>query len=43
MIQDIGDGVFSNAFSSESVCEGDFLFCYRDEDILLKDNHGIWK
>lgn len=43
MIQDIGEGVFSNAFSSSTVCEGDFLFCYRNEDILLKNNQNVYE
>ena len=41
MIQDIGEGVFSNAFSLEPASEGDLLFCYRGGDILVKgDEHA---
>lgn len=43
MIQDIGEGIFSNAFSVASVCEGDFLFCYQGEDILLKNFNGTYE
>ncbi len=35
MIQDIGEGVFSNAFSLEPAKEGDLLFCFRGNDILV--------
>ena len=43
MIQDIGEGIFSNAFSCAPACEGDFLFCYCGEDILLKDKQGSYE
>lgn len=35
MIQDIGEGVFSNAFSLAPARAGDLLFCYRGDDILV--------
>lgn len=35
MIQDIGEGVFSNAFSLEPAQEGDLLFCFRGNEILV--------
>lgn len=35
MIQDIGEGLFSNAFSLKSPVEGDLLFCFRNDDILV--------
>lgn len=43
MIQDIGEGIFSNAFSVASAWEGDFLFCYRGEGILLKNFNGTYE
>ncbi|MBQ9925779.1 MAG: hypothetical protein IJO51_07135 [Clostridia bacterium] len=36
MIQDIGEGVFSNAFTTEPPYEGAPLYCYRGNDILVK-------
>ena len=41
MIQDIGEGVFSNAFSLEPAHEGDKLFIFNGDDILLcGDEHA---
>ena len=41
MIQDIGEGVFSNAFSLEPAYEGAPLYIYRGNDILVKgDEHA---
>ena len=36
MIQDIGEGVFSNAFSLDPAYDGAPLYCYRGGDILVK-------
>ena len=35
MIQDIGEGIFSNAFSLEPASEGDTLFCFRGDELLV--------
>ena len=43
MIQDIGEGVFSNAFSLAPAKEDDFLFCYSGGEVLLKDNNGDYE
>ena len=43
MIQDIGEGVFSNVFSLATAKEDDFLFCYCGGDILLKESNGDYE
>ena len=37
LINEVGQGVFSNAFSIESAKEGDLLFCFKGDSILV---HG---
>lgn len=44
MINDIGEGIFSNAYSLEPPSIGDLLFCFRGEEILVKgeaDNYTL--
>ena len=40
MIQDIGEGIFSNAFSLAPPKDDDLLFCFRGGDVLLRDDEG---